>query len=108
MPEEPTNENFPNALPTAKENAERLLQRVGSFSIDADLLRDDPEAVMLLMAHVVVLRCEHRYATRRFEYEALSHHFHTVSHNFGIPAYDALLVRNADGTTAFGGFKLKE
>lgn len=86
-----------------------LTRRIGRFSISEDMLRDNPDAVLAVMAKCVILRCEHRYDTQSFDYAAMSYEFDEVDRFCVPPEYTALveLVRHDDGshTTNFKGFQ---
>jgi hypothetical protein len=86
-----------------------LTRRIGRFSISEDMLRDHPDAVLTIMAKCITLRCEHRYATGSFEYEAMSYEFDEINGYFMPPEYTAVveLVRHDDGSyeTNFKGFQ---
>lgn len=67
-------------------------RRLGRFTVSRDSLDNWPEA-QILFAQVVIVRCEFRHSTDRFEYEAYSPCFDVAPLGFVTPEYVAILTR---------------
>jgi hypothetical protein len=52
--------------------------RYGNFSLSTELVRQQPGFVTRIMGACIILRCEHNYMTRRFEYQAISNKFEAI------------------------------
>lgn len=62
-------------------------QRKGKFSIAVDLIAECPQAVLAIMAEVIVTRAEASFMDNAIHYEALSIAFSPVELGSTIPAY---------------------
>lgn len=62
--------------------------RFGKFEIDQGVLEDHPEIVRTIMSQCLVTRCEHDYAHKAFNYEAVVDAFEIVEPGAAIPTYD--------------------
>lgn len=83
----------------AKESLQ-LEKRVGRFSISAEFVRTEPEALLDLLGllRVVVVRCEHVYHCREFQYIGLSPHFDIIDRGAQPPFY-SFTFRKEEGVT---------
>jgi hypothetical protein len=79
------------------EDSIRKSRRFGRFSIDGVLMEDsDPEKMLFLMGHFVIVRCEHNFMYDRFEYQAWSMLFDPVPEAVQMPEYRIIFHENKD------------
>ena len=77
--------------------------RMGRFRISQDIVEHRPDAVLKIMARIIVVRCEHRYDARAFEYTAISDMFEEVEEGYVVSWYhfDTHEITNEDGSKDF-------
>lgn len=78
--------------------------------IGADLVRKNPERLLLMMQHCIITRCELLWEFQSFSYHALSPLFDEVEDHFEGPEYEALFnleitAKNPQGIESFIGFE---
>lgn len=71
--------------------------QLGKFKMDSAVLHDDLELARHVLSHVVVVRCEHDFCSRRFEFCAISDLFEEVKQGYEAPEYDMIVHRYPDG-----------
>lgn len=88
-----------------------LVHRRGKFVISEVQLRRNATDFMKVMAECVVVRCELKFDTMSFEYDAISPHFEIVPEWQSAPEYGVVMERVRVGTddseqfeTRFKGF----
>lgn len=64
-----------------------LRKRKGCFSIAAEMLENNCDAVLVIMRDCFVTKCEHRWDTDVFEYRALSWQFRELGEGQRAPVY---------------------
>ncbi len=79
-------------------------ERVGKLYITTDLVEGHPEAAAAALAGCVVLRCEHIFHRRRFEYLVWHPDLEPVADGVVPPEYTAELTQHEDGTVTRGKF----
>jgi hypothetical protein len=84
-----------------------LEPRYGTVIISDQFIAQNPHDVMQAMARMIVIRCEHRYATQDFIYTAWSPDFEIDKGICELPRYDAHFEM-IDGEAIFIGFKKAE
>lgn len=62
-------------------------EKRGKFSIDTYAIEHDPKQVMKIMSHMIVVRAEHLYMSKRIEYIAISDLFDSLNVGEQIPDY---------------------
>ncbi len=77
-----------------------IRQRLGKFSISLFLMETAAEDCLCLFATVCIIRCECNYATREFEYVALSPHFDETILGQAAPEYTGIM-ETRDGKAHF-------
>lgn len=70
--------------------------RRGRFFINDRLLEDEPEVVRKFLASMIVVRCEHLWQDRQFEYQAVGSVFAAVPDGQMTPDY-RLIYDHAKG-----------
>ena len=61
----------------------------GRFVLATQIINDIPEVAIKVMAGLLVVRCEHRFAEQQFLYEAISpEHFEPLEDGEQLPTYD--------------------
>jgi hypothetical protein len=78
---------------------ETFERRIGRFEIPTELVEENAEELLTVMATVVVLRCEHRFATKAFLYDAWSPQFDVLDPGAEPPEYDAVIDTDAGSVT---------
>jgi hypothetical protein len=73
--------------------------RGGKFSLPHDAVVDDFDLARRILSDVVVLRCEYRFSTKEFEYEAYSEHFDELAPGEALPDYDIEVVYEGEKLT---------
>ena len=65
------------------------MSRIGKFSIPAEFIEDSPKNAIKLFTQMelIVIRCEHNYATRCFDYIGISPKFDKNRPGDQIPRY---------------------
>ena len=85
----------------------KIENRYGKFSIDDDFLDSNTDLVIAIMSKCIIVRAEHRYDCKRFEYIAWSSEFDVVSDVCYCPEYQPVAITNdADGSVAINFKKL--
>ncbi len=64
-----------------------LRKRMGRFRIAEEMLVNNVAAVQAIMGECIVTRCDHRWDTNIFEYDALSFQFREVPQGEMSPEY---------------------
>lgn len=75
-----------------------LFRRLGRFQVSQELVKSHPVGVMKALAECLIVRCEMRYATMTFHYEAISPHFAECSEWCEPPEYEAIMETVNTGT----------
>ena len=77
--------------------------RIGTFTIPTDVVEDEElhAAVKAVMGSVIVVRAEHRYAQKCFEYEALCDAFDDLPEGEIPPRYDAEIDEEDGGSVSW-------
>lgn len=70
-----------------------MKNRRGKFKLSADIVRDGPEAVLQIMAHIIVTRCEYIWESDVFEYNAISNLFREVPIGEVTPTYKFIVTK---------------
>jgi len=80
---------------------EEIRDRIGTFLIGQQIFENDLEIVRMVIAQVIVIKCEFDYASRSFVYTALSEKFEEVKQGKMAPHYlaqfDQLVEKTEDG-----------
>lgn len=76
-----------------------IAERMGRFVVPAKIIMDDPLAMLEIMSHCIIVRCEHLYVDDVLEYVALSPLFELRSFGQYIPYYvwEINVIRGDDG-----------
>lgn len=61
---------------------------IGRFGISDDIIMDDPEVAMRVLANIIVVRAERRYETNSIEYVGVGDCFSPVPDGSITPEYD--------------------
>lgn len=75
-------------------------RRLGRFIVHEEMLDDNPLLVFLAMQRCIVVRCEHMYVLRAFDYMAISPDFAVVPPGMMIPEY-TIIVDHREGCVQF-------
>lgn len=70
--------------------------RIGTFSIHESLIEQCPALVMEIMSHMIVLRAEHRWDFKAFDYVAYSPYFEKVEEGMKYPEYLINIISTPD------------
>lgn len=70
-----------------------IKNRYGRFRVSDVMVDTDPTSLLLLGSKVVVVKCEHEYSTRTFDYTALSPMFEEIPDCMVPPEYDIIFQR---------------
>lgn len=91
--------NDPNpTTPLSGVDPHSLVRRLGRFRVSQELVMTHPDGVMKALAECLIVRCEMRYATMTFDYEAMSPHF-AECHEWCVPPeYEAIMETVNTGT----------
>lgn len=72
--------------------------RRGVFRLSEDIIEDEDWHVLeYIFSKFVIIRCEHLYANREFEYYAFSQLFEPMSEGYISPEYNVILTKDDDG-----------
>lgn len=71
----------------------------GKFDITEDVLLENPGVMSTVLATVIVVRCEFMYATKTFEYTAISPDFEEVPEGEEPPYYDVSYDEDTEAVT---------
>jgi len=69
-------------------------RRIGTFDISTDFVRNEPDVVMAIMSHMVVVRCECLMISDAFRYDAYSPLFEATEKCMGCPKYNIIITKN--------------
>lgn len=84
------------AIPSDEKPASDIRRRGGTFEISIEFLRTEPDAVLRIMAHTIVVRAEMKWSSDTIVYDALSPLFDPLEEGAIYPRYDIEL--DEDGT----------
>jgi hypothetical protein len=79
-----------------------IQNRAGKFTLREDIVNNFPQDVMNIMSNCIITRCEFRWYSGHFEYEAVSPMFSEIESGQMMPEYEVIIAH--DEVT----FKLKE
>lgn len=83
--------------------------KVGTFRMDADLIRRDFPTALRVMAGLVVVRAEHLWHAEQIEYTAVGQPFEDVETGCATPAYEPQFEwQDSPDYTLVGGVDVRE
>ena len=71
--------------------------KVGAFTIQCDLIDDEPDMVRRVLSGCIVVRAETIYHTKEIAYVAIAEHFEDVPTGCQVPEYDILISKGENG-----------
>lgn len=83
----------------ARERYRDIRARAGRIRVDARMV-DDVDTFLAMMSRCIVIRCEHDFFSRCFDYTVLSPDLPVLAENVVIPVYQAYVTRQRDGTVS--------
>jgi hypothetical protein len=84
-----------NSEKTKQKNA--LLCKRGRFSITRMILLQQPEVLLAVMSHMLIVRAESMFDSDKIEYIAYSNLFDTISESEPTPSYTIIIAETKDG-----------
>lgn len=78
-----------------------MKNRIGTFNIDGDIVREHPDGALPIMARCVIVRAEYMFSTGYIEYTALCADFDEVPQGRMAPEYRAVMQRAEQGDVSF-------
>lgn len=75
-----------------------ILQRVGTFSVDDQLLYDEPQAVQAILKDMIVVEATRHFSPQSTEYVALSEEFEKIPDTEEAKEYNIFLKKLEDGS----------
>lgn len=88
----------PSEQPATAGCVHPLVRRLGRFRVSQELVKSHPDGVMKALAECLIVRCEMRYSTMTFDYEAISPHFAECPDWCEPPEYEAIMETVNMGT----------
>ena len=75
-----------------------LDNKVGRFSISADLINQSPDIIMMVMGRCIITRAEYIIIYDYIDYDAFSPDFDEVEEGAITPKYTIAITHDEDGT----------